>query len=374
MNIFNIKKLVNNDINEIEKIKSIKLSVVYRYYHLHTGKSYIGVTKDLYHRLFNKKYGYIHIIRTNRYVSSKIHKILKSDYDNMSLEIIYESDNVNDCYNLESKFISLYDSYNNGYNSTPDGTGIFGNKFVPSSFTKYKGVGIWINNGLRNKLIFIDELDEYLSKGWVKGMIIHKKINGNAGKVFMKKDSETIRVDKSEIEFYKELGYELGRIFTRKDVSNKTKGKIYVNKNKKNYVINKSDLSSYLGMGFIEGKYIPKNRFVCVNNGIKNFRIPIDELNKFLSEDSDNSKGWINSSLKGKIWIKNTSLNIEKLIDKSELNIYLNKGYIKGKFHKTNTKGRVRINNGITNTTVEYDKLNEMLNSGWVLGMIKRSK
>lgn len=359
--------LLNNDKTSINFIKRLKSAVVYRFLNIKTNKCYIGVAKNLEWRLYNNFYGYTKIIL--REVKSKIHKALKESPEDFILIIEYKGTS-SECYEMEPKLILKYDSYLNGYNSTIDGSGIFNTTNYSTYGSRFKGHGVWVNNGEKNIMIFDNQLEDYINSGYSKGLIIGKsKPNGNLGKVFMTDGIRSIKVNPCEVNELLNEGWRLGRTFKRIDLSNKTKGKVYVTNGYQNKPIFNDEIDKYINNGWKLGKTLDIcGKYVGVNDGINNFRISKDKLDEFLSNPG-NSKGWITNNKK-KYWVNNGI--VENLIDEESLSDYLNNGYKRGKLPLLKSRGRIRINNGVRNTTIDKSELDKYLLDGWVMGMKPR--
>lgn len=92
--------------------------LVYRYYNTATGRSYIGITKNLEKRKKQHKYGI--------YKNSLLFKALKKyGSESFIIEVLSEAKTRKEIYNLEKEFIEKYNSYKNGYNMTEGGEGLF---------------------------------------------------------------------------------------------------------------------------------------------------------------------------------------------------------------------------------------------------------
>jgi len=91
--------------------------IIYKHQNKINNKCYIGQTKNSTEKRWGKN--------GSRYVkSSNIHfsnAIQKYGWDNFTHEIIAECETQEEANLLESKYIELYDSLNNGYNMTSGG-------------------------------------------------------------------------------------------------------------------------------------------------------------------------------------------------------------------------------------------------------------
>ena len=90
---------------------------LYKVVNTFNGKVYIGFTKNFTKRLNEHKQDF-------KRFDTKFYKAIKKyGMDNFSNEILYQSLNENHIKEMEIYFISEYNSYRIGYNSTPGGDG-----------------------------------------------------------------------------------------------------------------------------------------------------------------------------------------------------------------------------------------------------------
>lgn len=104
--------------------------VIYCYHCISTGKKYIGQT------VYEQKRKSQHKHDCNRGVNNKFYRAVRKYGWNNFIYGIMESYNINDLNEQEIFYISEYDTYQNGYNSTIGGEGTRG--FSPSDETKQK--------------------------------------------------------------------------------------------------------------------------------------------------------------------------------------------------------------------------------------------
>lgn len=173
-------------------------SGIYKISNIITNKVYIGSAINIK----NRWYKHTTALNKNKHHSIKLQRSYnKHGKDNFIYEIIKECDK-NQLLILEQYYIDLYDSYNNGYNSTPIagnssgrivsaktrkkiGKGQIGRikseeakdniskslkgKYTGSSSHKYNTC--WIIKNNIEKVINKKELESYLKKGWNRGRI-----------------------------------------------------------------------------------------------------------------------------------------------------------------------------------------------------------
>lgn len=131
----------------------------YRLYDKINNMSYIGTAVDLWHRLYNSKFGHVGSIFKNVRHDFIHLKIIEIGLENF--EIFIEKDDfktVQEAEKNEVILIKKYDSFLNGYNLTINGKG------------GYVGT-IQLTNPLDKTTIRVkpNEVDDYLSKGWKRG-------------------------------------------------------------------------------------------------------------------------------------------------------------------------------------------------------------
>ena len=229
---------------------------------------------------------------------------------------------------------------------------------------------IHINNGLKNKLIFPKDLDEYLKMGWVLGETNKSTI----GKIVINKDGEIDRfIYEDELKKYIENGWTRGGKSRNKGQKSFAKGQIWINKDGVQKRVNLNDMDSYLKDGWVEGTCQTSLKgYIRITNGetIKNIKPEnIEELNYYLNN------GWWKGSLsinKGNIWVKKADKMVS--IPKDKYDEYLKNGWVRGRllinYFNTN-EGKIFVNNGVDIKLISKDELNEYLKNGWVRGNYK---
>lgn len=119
--------------------------IIYMHTHAKTKLSYVGVTKKAVQQRLNKHF---REARHNTLLKSKFHRaIRKAKFDRSiwNTQELYVCDNAQEAYRAEVELIKTYDTFHNGYNTTPGGNvgpvlkgkenGMFGKK-RPKSLIK----------------------------------------------------------------------------------------------------------------------------------------------------------------------------------------------------------------------------------------------
>lgn len=185
---------------------------------------------------------------------------------------------------------------------------------------------IRITNGIDMKNIKPDDnlLNYYLSNGWWVGSLV----KGMQYKSWINNGIEQLVIDNKDIDDYLSKGWIKGRL----NYSNKANlNKIAVNKNDITIMIYKDDLDRYLNDGWLKGNPKSKNQ-ACLNkiainkDGIVK-KIHQNELEKYLNEGWE--KGMGRSIMKGRLRINNGV--VEKFVSEEDYeNIYKEQGFVKG--------------------------------------------
>lgn len=121
---------------------------------------------------------------------------------------------------------------------------------------------VHINNGIKMKYVYKENLNEYLNNGWILGEL---------PKIYSEEQKKDIS----------------------KKISEKIKGKIHIHKNKQNKMIDKSELDNYIKDGWVKGQYKTRVNKIStlgtkwMNNGIINKNVPNDDVENYLKN------GWI---------------------------------------------------------------------------------
>lgn len=212
---FRILDLINER-NKNQKLVRRKLkymNVLYRMYSEVTNKSYIGITKCLYYRLFSTKFGHV-----TRYLGTatepsdeELYRDMRKYIESFVIEIKIVSNDYKEVYNLEDEFIKIYDSCNNGYNLTKNGKqrGIKGPKKCRIGITK-----VYVHLGDKYKLINKLEENEYLLNGWKPGKGV---TNSTKDTVYVNNGAKNKRISSIILEEFLLMNpeYKRGRLTTR---------------------------------------------------------------------------------------------------------------------------------------------------------------
>lgn len=168
---FKILDLINKFNTEKKKLRRelrYTNAVLYRLYSTVTNKSYIGITKNLFYRLFSSKFGHVfrYLGTATEPSDGDLYRDMRKYINSFILEIKVVSNTYKEVYTLENEFIKIYDSYNNGYNSTENGKqrGLKGSK--KSRIGRYE---VYVHSDNEYKLVDESEKDKYLKDGWKLG-------------------------------------------------------------------------------------------------------------------------------------------------------------------------------------------------------------
>lgn len=137
-----------------------------------------------------------------------------------------------------------------------------------------------INKDNNEKWISEDELENYIKEGWEIGQSKSRK--SSRGRVLMNDGKKTICVDKEKVDTYVILGFQLGR-------SNKSamRGKTRLIRGSESIMIDKSEIETIeklFSEGWRKTIRLHNHGRSTVNNGKVNKMIPKEELDKFLSD------------------------------------------------------------------------------------------
>lgn len=309
--------------------------VVYRINEIGTERNYIGSTSNIYSRLYNTKFGYIHKIDNN--LGGRIHDAIRRlGYDKFQL-IIEMTGSLDEVRSSEPEYIIRYDSFNSGYNGSKNG--------------RYGDDGmITITDGMVTKRVRPNELAHWESKGFYRG----QSFRTNDSKIVVTRDGESFKfISEDEFSVYESLGY------YRQGHSNSKKGTIFLYNPESDDLMNITrqdpELDKFLSKGYIKIRpWAPSRNRVMVTNGKDNKYIDPSELDDYLSKGFRKGKVYKNISV-----VKNDTKEIIS-IPRSELEAYQNLGY--------RTYTLVYVNNGIESRRVRDWEVNEFLSKGYVLG------
>lgn len=363
--------------------------LVYRIYNPNIGMSYIGVTRSMINRLYNKKFGHVTNILNNSNSNDLYTYINELGSDNFYLSIEKECSDLLDLSQSEIKFIEKYDSFRNGFNKTKGGfirlvlvsngvsTITSSINDIPKGFKviglpKYDRVDlkgrILVNNGMNLKRIRESQLDEYLMIGYEigsGGLMDHM-----SGKIFihLTDESDRLLINSDEFPIYESLGYKKGRV-----TGSSLKGGIRVTNGMTNLVVHSLD---DIPKGYHKGVAPSPNRKgnsgrKWINNGIEDKAVLLDELQTYLI--SNWRLGRLSSSKRDKI-----SMIIDDkvvFIHKSLKAEYELKGYIKGSSKNSGkNKGKFYITDGKTNKMIFESEFNKYSSLGFYKGITRKPR
>lgn len=252
------------------------------------GKIYIGQTiHKIQYRFREHCNGIKYLLKHRKNVSYLQKAILKYGKENFIIEEIDTAVSEEDMDNKEIFWIDKYNSTdrNIGYNITKGGEG----GDTCSCYT-------WITNGFENKYIREDEI---VPEGWKKGRIVVDGFkNSSTGKVWMNNGKEEELVEEELIEDYLNKGWTKGMLY-RGDDWKENVAKSKQNMSKEKWVNIKEGIKRFYqehphftnSGSFKKGQETHNKGKISVTNGINNKFIYETELNSFLKDNKDWRKG-----------------------------------------------------------------------------------
>ena len=360
--------------------------------YLDLGFKYKGTSKDLDFVKDQQNNPQNYIYQILDFFSSR-EKAIKRE---MYLHEIYNVDLSESFYNISKQCSTKWDNT--------------GNKKIAKKISKANKNRTVINNGESIKRIKpenIEELNEYLSNGWIKGSLPHSpetciKISvSGMGKIYMKNGLTEIKINPEEIDKYRVLGFYEGRLhmtdIQKFKLSLSHMGKKLTEKHKENISIGsigknksksmKDKLSEtrtgmvFINNGEIEKIIKPTDLHLYVYDNWKEGKLPmLEETKKAISKSSFGKPG----TTTGRIYINKNS--VEKVIPKDKLDEHISNGWVKGRLkqsqetkqklkgRKGSTSGKIGINNKISNKFIFEEELEKYLNEGWLKGLKSTKK
>ena len=280
---FNFKELINGIDNLPNELLNNN-SVLYRIHDNLINKDYIGTAKyGMPIRLYDGFNGHV-----NLYKSNNLYKC-RGMYHNMDLRLedfvlfIEDTDSPSNYDRIlleETKLIEKFDSVLLGYNISIDGK------------PGWKRGTVCVNDGIYDLYIYEKDLNKFIDHGYKLGSCKHNFLKGT---IFVHNETNSKMINPSELEKYEQLGFSKGNL----NIPNK--GKVWINNGVKSILIKKEltglpEYKDFKFQGRIEkprkkrGKYnSPKKKFV--NNGIKEFSINADNVDKFLLDNQEYKLG-----------------------------------------------------------------------------------
>ena len=383
----------------------------YYYYGIHSTDNINDNYKGSGFRLRNayKKYGLQKFTKYILRFFDTRKDLLKYEKEIVTQELCNEES----CYNIaiggngkESLLISVRDNNNNLVQ-------ISRTEFVnnPNKYKHHSKGRIVLNNGVVHKYVLPNELDKYLSEGWVKGEIEHITTN----KINIKKENKQKFISESELDKYLSEGWVKGGVSRNKNSISQIKGFIWINNDIQQIRISESELDKYLSEGWVKGVCQKTTKgYIKLTNGIDNVSINpnnLEQLNHYLNNGW--SEGctrhvkkhiWINNALQSKMILKSeldkylldgwtigrlnvhmpnkkqnivivSKNGIAKQISKSDLNFYISNGWIRGNcnINPITNKGKIVVNKNGINKFVKSEDLDTYLAEGWIKGKIRKT-
>jgi hypothetical protein len=244
----------------------------------------------------------------------------------------------------------------------------------------------WINNGISNKRVSLDQLDAYLKDGWVVG-----QLPTTLNHVWVHKDGKNTTINKDKLEEYLSNGWSKGKILSSKELD-----RVKVNKDGKTISISKNDLNDYLSKGWqrgihqkfrwitndiqekwtdielpegwYEGRLLDNpNELVYVYNKKEVLQIKKKDLNKYKKLGYKSGKGKLvglcEGSTKNTIWMNDGTHTI--CVKKELESDYVSKGYVRGNL---NARNRLHVKKDSITKYIKLEDLDKYLSDGFVIG------
>lgn len=268
---------------------------------------YIGQTVNIKARWFRSAY------RANPYFQNVINKF---GWNNLEHKVIASGLSHEDANVMEIALIKRYrnDPKYKVLNLTEGGLGHKGYDFPDESKNKLSKMMVGrvkITNGVEDKMVFESDTIQYIERGWWRGTC--RKLNEQQRQDIVRRQTG---VKHSETR--------------RKNNSITQRQFIWVNDGKTNARIKKNLLEKYLGNGFVRGVIHKNNPSGCtwINNGVESKLVknPQEYIQNGWKIGMHN--GGNGGANKGKIRISKNG--VKKYVPSSELETYLNNGWIKG--------------------------------------------
>ena len=244
----------------------------------------------------------------------------------------------------------------------------------------------WINNGISNKRVSLDQLDAYIKDGWVIG-----QLPTTLNYIWVNKDGKNTLISQDKLEEYLSNGWSKGKI-----LSSKERDRVKVHKDDKTITISKDDLNDYLSKGWqrgihqkfrwitndiqekwtdidlpegwYEGRLLDNpNELVSVYNEKEVIQIKKKDLNKYKKLGYKSGKGKLvglcEGSTKNTIWMNDGTHTI--CVKKELESDYVSKGYVRGNLKIRN---RIHVKKNSTTKFVKLEDLDKYLSDGFVIG------
>ena len=283
--------------------------------------------------------------------------------------VTHELCNEHNCYNIalggngvESLLINVRDKNGDWVQITRD-------EYVnnPNVYVHHSKGRVVLNNGAIHKYVLLNDLDRYLSEGWVRGEIEHSTKN----RINIKKNNKQKFIYEDDLDRYLSEGWYVGIC------QKTTKGYIKLTNGSENVSIDPcktEQIKYYIDLGWTYGVSREVAKHVWINNTIESKMILESDLDKYLSE------GWVqgraqNDMPKRKRNVAVVSKNGKAIqINKDDLDKYLSEGWVRGNcnINPITNNGKTVVNKDGINKFVKLDDLDKYLSEGWVKGKINK--
>ena len=224
---------------------------------------------------------------------------------------------------------------------------------------------IHINNGNKTKLVYEKDLQKWFDKGWVIGQV-HKSCLGKI-LIYNPIEDRELFIYEEELSMYLNSGWERRGKSRNKGQESFCKGFNWINNGNICKRVSDNELQNYLDDGWQKG---PIQRFTTgyiriTKNGVTKNIPPEHDIQPYLDD------GWVlgshNKKMADNRWVNKDG--ITKCIHKSELDEYLNNGWMRGSNRIVRPNlGKIAVYKDDKTIMIEVSELDEYLNNGWMRG------
>jgi len=318
---------------------------IYEILNIQSNKRYIGKSKNILIRFEQHK----KLLKLNIHLNFHLQKSW-----NKYGEEYFQFNILEECSEIELNIKEIYwiqklNSIKYGYNITKGGTGgntysnrtEFDKEKTSNKLSKHFKNRIWINKD--NKNLFISQLDLkiYLNDGWIKGRACCKGDNNPAKRLEVRKKIIELNTGRRHTEEAKKKMSDShkGRKHTedvRRKIGEASKGRKHTEESKRKMSLNKKGDNNPAKRPEVRKKMSDsqKGKNLGVNNHFYG-RHHTEESKRKMSEASKNkvfsedTRIKLSKHSKNRVWINNQK--ISKMIQKEELEHYLNEGWKLGR-------------------------------------------
>ena len=253
--------------------------LVYRIYDVTNNKSYIGSTPSMYHRLFSNE-GHITLMNSGN--EFDLYKDMRSRLYDFNLQVIEFNSSAIEMRERETHYVKEYDSFNNGYNRTPDGHA----RNTEGKFLGFMHDKRWMTNGIEELAVKLDEINFYENLGYFLGRLKRTSCKKPKLGKLIHKDGLEIYVPESSLQNRLNNGWKLGH---KDGFISKQKGKIRINNGIEEFTIRPDDLDKY--PGYVQGGLPNPNKRTIgvtgrkvVNDGVRNYKIKPEDVDHYVND------------------------------------------------------------------------------------------